>query len=193
MRTFAMRRQVASELLERFPQQITPDQYLAFMSAGRLEPLYKSQRNQIRLIRSENAALAKGQPVQALIADCHMEHIREHLALLSSPALRADPQLAAMVLAHVTEHETLWQELGMRPALLAATAQPPPPPPAMMPGMMGPAANGPPPDANAPPQQEPGAPRAHVAGGPEEVAGVQMPAMPKNPANGEPAQMQGAA
>lgn len=185
MRTMQGRRAIASELLERFPQQITPEQYLAFIGTGRLEPLWKAQRNQVRLIRAENASLAKGQPVQALISDCHMEHIREHLAQLSSPALRAQPALVEATLAHVMEHETLWGMLGMRPALLAATAQPPPPPPPGMGMPMG-GPDGPPPQDGPPPDGPAGEP-ASVPGGPEAVAGVEMPRMPRNAATGEPA------
>jgi hypothetical protein len=189
-RTMQGRKAIASELLERFPQEITSSRYLAFMSSGRLEPLWKAPRNPERLIASENSALAKGETVPVLISDGHLDHIREHLALLCSPTLRADPQLTLHVLAHVQEHEMQWMQLAMRPALLAATGQPPPPPP---PGMGAPmdagAEGGPPPDANAPPGPEPKAERAEVPGGPEEVNGVPMPAMPKNASTGQPAQM----
>ncbi len=197
-RTFAWRKETASELVERFPQQVTVEQYLAFLSSGRLEPLYKAQRNQIRLIKSENASLAKGEQVKALIADCHLDHIKEHLALLSSPSLRADEALTTMVLDHVNEHEAMWTEMGMRPALLAATGQQPAPPaaPAMGappmggeeqgPGaMLAQTANGP--AANGPPQE-----RAQLAGAPADISGVKMPAMPDGmAANGQP--MAGAA
>jgi hypothetical protein len=199
MRTFAMRKTIASELLERFPGQVTPDQYLAFMSSGRLEPLYKSQRNQVRLIAAENASMAKGQPVPVLIADQHLEHIREHVALLASPNLRQDQTLAQVVLTHCQEHEELWAQLAMRPALLAATGQPPPPPPPGMPGMGmpmpgGPQDGAPPPGPGGPPggppagpPEGPGAPRARLAGAPEEVAGVPLPQMPKGMApDGQP-------
>jgi hypothetical protein len=185
MRTFGMRKQVATELRE--AGDITAEQYLAFLGTGRLDPLWKAQRNQVRLIRSENAALAKGSQVPTLIADCHLDHIREHLALLSSPTLRAQPQLTQVVLTHVMEHETQWVELSMRPALLAATNQAPAPPGPMA----GPPVGGPqpPPDANAPPGQQP-AERAQV-GGVQEVAGVPLPSAPKNAATGVPAQVNG--
>jgi hypothetical protein len=197
MRTFGMKLELARELADRFPQQVTPEQFLAFIASGRLEPLYKAQRNQVRLIRAENSALTRGEAVPVLIADCHLDHIREHLALLSSPQLRMDPQLAQVVLAHVQEHEMQWQMLSSRPALLAATAQAPAPPPA---GPMGPPMEGgPPPDANGPPG--PGGPppgggdgppteRASV-GGREQVDGVALPQPPRNAATGEPAQING--
>lgn len=177
MRTFGMRKQIADELLEKFPQQITPEMYLAFMANGRLKPFSKKQRNQQRLIASENAALSKGEPVVVMISDCHLDHIGEHLALLSSPSLRRDPKLTQMVLAHVMEHETQWQMMMARPALLAATGQPPPPmmggPPPGEEGSEGP------PDASAPPKKEP-------VGEPA-PGGTDQPSMPTNPATGEQA------
>lgn len=193
MRTFGMKMELARELADRFPAQITPDQFLSFVANGRLEPLYKAQQQQVRLIRAENSNLAKGQPVPVLISDCHLDHIREHLALLSSPALRMNQQLAQQVLAHVMEHEMQWQQVTMRPALLAATGQnPAPPSPMGGPPMDG----GPPPDAQPPPQggPPPGPPgepppeRASV-GGREQVAGVALPSAPRNAATGEPAEM----
>lgn len=189
LRTFPMRKQLADEMVERFPNQISPELYMSVISTGRFDPLYKNQRNQIRLIRAENAALAKGEPVSVLISDCHLDHIKEHLAILSSPSLRRDPQLTQGVLQHVQEHEMQWAMLAMRPALLAATAQPPPPPGPMQPSMGGPPpGDGPPPDASGGP---PPAERADVPGAPEEMGGVPMPQMPNNAASGEPASMPG--
>jgi hypothetical protein len=215
MRTFSMKKQLADELADRFPQQVTAEQYLSFVANGRLEPLYKAQRNQVRLIRAENSELAKGnkpvprqvpavdefgeeipgapmvtimvKPVQAAISDCHLDHIREHLALLSSPALRMQQNLAKAVLDHVIEHETRWMQLSMRPALLAATAQAPSPPAPMA---------GPPMGGEGPPdgQPPPGGPQGFeaeraTAGGREQVNGVPLPSAPKNAATGEPADM----
>lgn len=187
MRTMGRRKEVASELVERFPNQVTVEQYLAFLSSGRLEPLYKAQRNQIRLIRAENSALAKGEQVPALISDSHLDHIKEHTSLLSSPALRTDQALVAGVLAHVQEHELLWQQMGMRPALIAATGQSPAPPP--MGGPMPPPGGGGPggPPQGPQDQQGPQAERASLAGAPDEVSGVKLPSMPAGvAADGQP-------
>jgi hypothetical protein len=175
-RTFAWRRATASELLERFPNQITPEQYLAFMSSGRLQPLYKAQRNQMRLIASENAQLAKGAPQPVLAADCHEDHIKEHLALLSTPAVRADQRVSMGVLQHVMQHVEQWY--GLAPALLAATGQRPPPPmgPADMMGAPPPGEEGAPPDGPPPP----GGPSDANGSGPQPGRdGVNMPQMPK--------------
>jgi hypothetical protein len=183
MRTMQGRKAVASELLERFPNQITPEQYIAFIGTGRLEPLYKAQRNQIRLIRAENEQLSKGKTQPVIKTDCHAEHIREHLALLSSPAIRADEATVTAVLAHVAQHNMLWTMLAAtEPSLLAATGQNPPPPPAAP--MMGPGGpgGGPPPSGppgGPPPQNEP------PSDAPGSTGGARMPQMPKNAATGE--------
>lgn len=183
MRTMQGRKAVASELLERFPGQVTPEQYIAFIGTGRLEPLYKAQRNQIRLIRAENEQLSKGKEQPVIKTDCHAEHIREHLALLSSPAIRADVATVTAVLSHVAEHNMLWTMLAAtEPSLLAATGQNPPPPPAA-PMMPGPGPGGPPPpgaaQGGAPPQDEP------PSDAPGSTGGTRMPQMPKNAATGE--------
>jgi hypothetical protein len=190
MRTTAQKRAIASELLERFPQQITPEQYLAFIANGRLEPLYKAQRNQVRLIRAENSKLSKGEPQPVIKTDCHEDHIKEHLAILSTPAIRADQAIVANILGHVAEHNFMWTMLGAtEPSLLAATGQRPPPPPMGMPGMMGPPSGGGPPGMVGPATPKPPGEGPTQVGGKEQMGGVPLPSPPKNAATGEPAPM----
>lgn len=212
-RTAAGRLSLANNLAERFPQQVDAERFMEVVSTGRLEPIWRAQQNEVRLIRAENVALAKGNPpapgaqpmmapdpqtgqvapvpprgqVQAAICDNHMAHIREHLSLLSSPSLRSNQQLTTAVLAHVQEHEMLWMQLLARPALLAATGQPPPPIPGGMPGPGGPSPGAPASDApgSEAQGQKPKPDQASVAGA--DVGG--MPRAPKNPANGQPAQI----
>lgn len=184
---------LADTLLERFPGKISPDQFLSFMSNGRLEPLYKSEANEIKLIRAENAKLAKGEEQPVLVSDIHETHIQEHLAILSSPKVRANNAVTAAVLAHVAEHGRKWREIDS--ILLAATGQTPAPPPGM-PGMpqppAGPGAGVPPgPQNNGP--QPPGRPpgprpgqgsqqeQVDVPGASDAVAGVSLPNLPKPP------------
>ncbi|UJR78925.1 hypothetical protein [Sandaracinus amylolyticus] len=178
MRTMEGRRAIASELLERFPGKITPEQYLAFYSSGRLEPMYKSDAAQFRLIRGENAKLSKGIAQPVLVSDCHPDHVREHLAVLAAPSVRENQEITGTVLAHVAEHLRLWG--GADPMIIAATGMMPPPSPMMpMPGApMGPDA---PPSAPAGPGSgdEPPQDRAQVPGAPEEISGVKMPQMPQ--------------
>lgn len=218
-RTAAGRMALADSLAEKFPRQVDADRYMEVVSTGRLDPIWRAQQNEVRLIRSENISLAKGNPivkdvgpeeiaawtamaqqaaaagmppppppqpqrtVQAAICDNHMAHIREHLALLSSPSLRSNQVFAKAVLDHVQEHELMWMQLIERPALLAATGQPPPP----MPGMPAPTEG----DEHSGASDAPGsggAPKAEKAS----VAGADvggMPSAPKNAATGEPAQI----
>ncbi len=186
-RSFQGRMALADKIADRWPDQVTPVSYMASVITGRWEPIYKAQRNTERLIKAENAKLAKGIAQIVNKADIHAEHIREHLAVLSSPAIREDNKISATVLAHVGEHAFLWGMLtATEPTLLAATGQAPAPQ-----GMQPPEAGGPPPGAEPPrggppaPSDAPGsAPRANV-GGVEEVGGVPLPQAPQNPATGE--------
>jgi hypothetical protein len=161
MRTVAGRREVATELLANFGPgspsgyQITPEQYLAFQSTGRLEPMYEHQRSEVQLIRAENDRLSSGQPVKALGTDHHMLHIREHACVLHNPEVRYNDGLAGPVTQHIMEHMNLL--MSIPPPLLEATGQQAP---QMMP---------PPPDAGAGPPPE---------GGGDEEEGPQQATVP---------------
>lgn len=192
-RTLAGRKEMIDMLSERWPDQFTPQSVIAAVATGRFEPLYKAQRNSIRLIRAENQKLMKGEVQPVVKTDCHADHIREHLALLSSPAIRADDTIVSTVLSHVGEHSFLWTMMAAtEPNLLAATGQQPPPMPAM-PGA--PAGPGGPPGGPEAPSDGPGSAgagpqqRANVGGRTEGPGGVPLPAAPKNAGTGQPAPM----
>lgn len=177
---------MAQQLLESFPGKITPEQYLGFIATGRLEPLYKAEANEIKLIRAENAQLAKGKPQAAVVSDNHQTHIQEHLAVLNSPRVRANQAVTTAVLAHVAEHGRLWRSADS--IILAATGQVPPPP-ALAPAPGAPGGPGPAPAPSGAPQGGPapsGGPapetqKANVPGAPDAVAGVGLPNLPKPP------------
>ncbi len=122
----------------------TPEQYLTVLRTGQLDPaLESSGAFEMLNIRAEGENLRDGKPVIAIISDQHLTHIREHLAGLATPEAREDPQYVMRVLTHIAEHEGLWMQLSMRPALLLATNQQPAPPSPMMgapgaPGVMEP-------------------------------------------------------
>ena len=59
--------------------------------------------------------------------DNHSLHIREHRAVLDDPGARQNPRVVEATLAHLAEHEQLWMEVSMRPAILQATQQQPSP------------------------------------------------------------------
>lgn len=198
MRSPQGRMAIADKLAERYPDKIDAEQYIAFVSGGRLEPLLKAPRNSIRLIKGENAQLSKGVPQPVAKSDQHACHISEHLAILSTPAVRRDPAIMQAVFNHVNEHYSKWLQISMEePYILLATGQQPAPAPMTMggpgappggpqPGAPPPPGGGPPPPTDAPGSAPNG---AAPQGAPQELGagGVAMPSMPKNAATGEQA------
>jgi hypothetical protein len=191
MRSMQGRKALADQMLEAWPTQVGPQEWLTFLDTGRLEPLWKAARNEVILVRSENASMSRGQVVPVLLADNHECHIREHLGLLSSPTARTDANLANLVMGHIQAHAMAWQEVAATmPSILAATGQRPPPPPAGPMGMGAPPPPAPGPDG-APPPPDAGGPPG-VAGVDESELGADLPSMPNNPMTGEPAEVAGA-
>lgn len=160
----------------------SPEQFLQFLSSGRIDPMYESQASELTLIKRENEALADGRPVRALLTDRHDLHIAEHKAVTADPELRESrPDVMDAVLAHLMEHVALAAKIHETPALAFATGQkippqmvaPPPMPDGPSPGSM-------PRNIDAGPEREPG--RAQVPGSAPSDA---LPMMPTNPATGE--------
>lgn len=122
LRTMAGKEQVASTLLERFPDRITPEQFLGFLTTGRLEPIWRADASRVRGIREEGQRLLEGLPTVALATDYHEMHIREHSALLDRPEVRyGDQQVAGAILSHLQEHARLAENTD--PGLLLMTGQ----------------------------------------------------------------------
>lgn len=138
--------------------------YLMVLNTGNLETLTQSTQNELFLISSENDRLLDGETATAMFLDSHLEHIKEHKALLYDVDLRNDPDFVQRVSSHIQQHldllrtsdPSVLQMLGEQPL-------PPPPPPPAPPG---------------PPQGPPGAPQG--PGGPQ---GGPQP--PPNAANGQ--------
>lgn len=128
MATSAGRVQVAENLLQQGVIR-RPEQYLAVIETGKLDPIMESERTELMNIKSENEDMQDGKPAVAILTDTHTLHIREHRAVLDDPEARKNPQVVQAVLAHIAEHEQLWQQLSTRPAILMATNQQPSPPP----------------------------------------------------------------
>lgn len=105
----------------------SPQQYMAVMETGRLDPILEGPSFENLNIRAENEALRNGDPVMALVTDIHAAHYLEHKSLISAPEARQDAEFVARVLEHMQEHLELWRNAD--PAVLMMTNQPPPPPP----------------------------------------------------------------
>ena len=105
-----------------------PEQYLALLETGRLEPVIDSERTELLIIRSENESLQRGEQPMAILTDTHTMHIKEHRAVLDDPEARKNKAVVKATLDHIAEHEALWAQLSTRPAILQATQMPPSPP-----------------------------------------------------------------
>jgi len=128
-KTLAGRVQIAENLLQQ--GLITAQQYMDVLDSGKLEPALESERTERLLIRRENEMMQEGQTPPALITDNHELHIKEHRAVLDDPDARLRPEVVQATLAHIQEHEALWEQVSMRPAILMATQQQPAPMPQM--------------------------------------------------------------
>jgi hypothetical protein len=145
-RTTAGKIEVATNLLEQ--GLITkPEQYIAVLETGRLDPLIEGDQAEIFLVRAENEKLAEGIQVPALPTDKHQMHILEHKGVLSNPEVRQDATVTSVVLEHLMSHIELVKTTD--PLVLALSGNQPPPipqggPPAAPPSqVMQPAEAGP--------------------------------------------------
>lgn len=120
LRSSAGRFDVASSWMERGLVK-TPQEFLTFVTTGRLPELFRAPRAQAILIKRENEALRAGQPVKAILTDDHAAHVKEHAVELATPDVRWDDAVAGLILAHIQEHLTL--ATGMPPALAILTGQ----------------------------------------------------------------------
>jgi hypothetical protein len=154
--TTSGRMQIAETLMQN--HMIDAKQYLGVIETGSLEPAYEHAEAQMHLIKEENEALYRGEPVTALWADDHQTHIAEHLSLLSNLDARRNDKIVNAVREHVQQHQKLL----------------PPPPPLPPAGPGGP---------QTPAPHAPTPPPAHGQPGASSPANVnaQMPGMPKMP------------
>jgi hypothetical protein len=122
MQSHAGRWQVAENLIQMGLIK-TPEKVLEILNTGNLETVTKGTTDELDVIRAENEALLKGNPVIAISIDHHAMHIREHRDVLSDPVLRQDADLVQRTLAHIEEHIVLLRETD--PALLAIYGEQP--------------------------------------------------------------------
>jgi hypothetical protein len=180
-RTTAGRVQMAEQLLQMGAIK-TPQEYMQVINTGSLDSVTEDAQTELLLVKGENERLVNLEEVMAVITDDHRLHVREHKAILNDPALRLDPELTQIVLAHIQEHIDLLKNAD--PAILEMTEQAP------LQSMMGmppgaPPAGGPQ-GAPAPAGEAPMAPQ-QPANLPEEMLGpgmeepVNLPNIPRPP------------
>jgi hypothetical protein len=122
MNSTAGRTQIADNLLQ-MGLITTPEKYLEVLNTGNLSSLTKGTTDELDVIRAENEALLKGQPIIAISIDHHAMHIRNHRDVLSDPVLRMDQDLVVRTLNHINEHLVLLRETD--PALLSVIGEQP--------------------------------------------------------------------
>lgn len=177
------------------------------ISTGRIEGLTDYAQNQALTIKAENEALARGEKPEALLGDDDKRHCAHHIAEMTSPNIRNNPQLLRGVWEHVAGHYTnffgtppespqpLVDPMTGAPVIDPMTGQPAVQmvrdplyrsrmlqlcglPDGAPPMMM------PPPGApGAPPGASAGVPPPEAPPGPQ--PGSEMPSMPTNPATGQ--------
>ena len=122
--TTAGRVQIAEQLLQMMPEQMTPQSYLAIMNTGELDLMTNGMHDEITFIQSENERIVDGTTkVIAIATDDHALHIKEHKSVLADPDLRLDQELVGRALGHIEEHLRLLRETD--PDLLVLMQQQP--------------------------------------------------------------------
>jgi hypothetical protein len=121
-KTQAGRIEIANNLLQNGMIK-RPEQYIAVLTTGKLEPLIQAEQSELLNIQAENEALASGENPISLLTDNHALHIREHRTVLDNPDARKDPNVTNAALQHIQEHLDLWSSAD--PNVLMATGQAP--------------------------------------------------------------------
>lgn len=186
-RTQAGRLELGDRLLEK--GLIKPDQYILFVSTGRLEPTFEGERANLMRIRQTRQMLQKGigpppmdeagnflddgqEHVWPVVSDTHWLDIPEWRAVIATPDARKNPAVMKAATELITIQLRFWREMDA--GLLMLLGGPPPPPPGPA-GMLGMAPMGAPP---------PGAPAGDGApSGPLPSLEPKLPRQPKPPTN----------
>lgn len=101
--TIGGRTQIAQDLLQSNLIK-RPEEYMAVINTGKLDPMMEGDIADLINIKSENEALAAGTPVFALPIDAHSLHIREHRCVAASPESRNNPAVMRAMSDHIMEH-----------------------------------------------------------------------------------------
>jgi len=175
-RTTAGRVQMAEQLLQMGAIK-NPHQYFTVINTGKLDVMMEGTQSELLLIKGENEALMRGEPVPVIAIDDHKTHILEHKTVVNDPDLRRDPELVQVVLDHIQEHIVALQTTD--PNLLQILEQQPLMPPNSGPS---PAQQQQQPEQNSPQAQ--GLPTPEESMGPtvEQVApNTSLPGLPSLP------------
>lgn len=182
--TLAYKTEVARDLLQNGLIK-RPEEYLAVVNTGRLEPLLEGDNAELVLIQRENEYLKEGKLVHALPIDKHLLHIMEHRCAVADPESREDPARVQAISDHIMDHMQYLADPAFAPLMMVLGETP-----LSMAGMMEPgAAQGPAGKAPAPNEKEAeGAPPGPTEPQNEPPGQPQQPNMPKpaKPPGGSP-------
>lgn len=131
--TLAYKTEVARDLLQSGLIK-RPEEYLAVVNTGRLEPMLEGENAELMLIQKENEDMKDGKPVYALPIDRHLLHIQEHRCAVADPSARRDAARVQAISDHVMEHVQFLADPAMAPLMMVLGETPlgmavPPPPP----------------------------------------------------------------
>jgi hypothetical protein len=183
-KTTAGRLEIANNLLQQGLIK-RPEQYIAVLETGKLEPIIEAEQSELLNIRAENERLRRGEEAPILAIDNHQLHITEHKSVINDPDAREDPDVIKATLSHIAEHIDLWQQQD--PSMLMALGmQPLPPPQVPMPPQEGGPQGGPPAPQGMEGAQGPAGPMAP----PESQELPNMPSLPTVPPNSDPADVE---
>lgn len=120
-KTSAGKMEIANQLLQTQNMIKTPEQYIAVLTTGNIEPLYEHENGQLMLMRSENEWLLEGKLPQVVMTEDDALHILEHSTVLNSPDAKENPSVVSAVLEHIQMHVN--QAKTKDPALAAMLKQ----------------------------------------------------------------------
>lgn len=193
MRTYAGKKATADELLA--GGHITARQYIAFITSGRIEPMFEGEEANLLRIRREKELLQQGRGMRPMappsmpgaslppsiddggeyivpiITDTHWLDIPEYASVLAMPDARAKSEIVTAVTELIAIKLQLWQ--SMPPILQLLMGCPTPLIHGIPPMSAGPTPND---------SLEPAPPQAF--GGPAPSRPPRMPAPPPNPLTG---------
>jgi hypothetical protein len=120
-RTPAGRSQLAQQLVQANMVE-TPEQYMAVLTTGRLEPVTHSRQATLDLIQAENEQLLVGQNPPVMVTDNHVLHISEHTVVGADTEARMKSEVMTALTGHLQAH--IDALMTMSPQMAAMLKQP---------------------------------------------------------------------
>lgn len=101
---------IAQDLMSK--NALTPQEYIQVLNTGNLDTVLDLEESTNIFIQQENELMLNGQLAKALVTDNHLLHKQGHLTLLNNAETRNNPELTALILEHIAEHDRLMASLA---------------------------------------------------------------------------------